>query len=100
MLCTSSGRRRDEHGSSVQDDASGSGAASQPTILSEGEMNWETNTFDEPLVPELAADLGWQGLMVGDYACAVVRLATVIQAQINYLVWAGVELLPGEIRPP
>jgi hypothetical protein len=63
-------------------------------------MNYETETLDDRPVPELAADLGWQGLVAGDYKYAVIRLATVALARVNYLLWAGVELFPSEIRTP
>jgi hypothetical protein len=52
------------------------------------------------LDPPPASFAGWMGLLQGDYSCAVIRLATLEQLQVNHLVFASVELLPSEIRAP
>lgn len=63
------------------------------------ETNVAIDPKPEPETP-MASHSGWRGLSRGDYHSAVIRLATLTQSRINHLVFASVELLPGEVRAP
>jgi hypothetical protein len=43
---------------------------------------------------------GWPTLVAGDYSIGVIRLVTLVRAQINHLLFASVELLPVEMPAP
>jgi hypothetical protein len=42
----------------------------------------------------------WPTLVAGDYSVGVIRLVTLIRAQVNHLLFASVELLPTEMPVP
>lgn len=57
-------------------------------------MQDTVSTAQEPLAGE------WPALVAGDYAVGIIRLVTLIRAQVNYLLFASVELLPTEMPIP
>lgn len=46
------------------------------------------------------AAVRWPTLLPGDYSVGVIRLVTLIQARVNHLLFASVELLPTEMPVP
>jgi len=60
-------------------------------------MKQEASLLEKTAEP---TNLDWQGLLVGDYDRAVIRLATAAEAGVTHLVFGWVELLPPEIPSP
>lgn len=54
----------------------------------------------ESLAPSPAPFETWPTIVAGDYDFGVVRLATLVKAGTNHLLFASVELLPAEMSPP